>query len=645
MAIVKMKRLYVMAMADQQEALLKELLRLGCVEISEPDDKLADPAWSALLERGRSNLVATRTEIADVNTALAAIRKYAQLKDGMFIQRHPISEQEFLGENVADAREVSRKIGGLLQTLSQLQSEEGRLTARQASLLPWKSLDIPLEMEGTEHTLARLVVCPASTDLGGVRNELAGADLAAELLECGSDKQQRYGLLICHRADEDAVWEVLRPRSFSAVTFQAVTGTPAENLAEIERELAENRKRQQEATEAITQCAGARDALRVYADRLSAEAAKESSAERLMTDGTIVFFQGWAPAEKMGAVEALLEKLGCAWEASDPTPEEYPSVPIQLKNNALTRPLNMVTEMYSLPAYSGVDPNPLMAPFFIVFFGLMLADMGYGILMILASWFVGKKYRPKGTTGQLFQLMGLCGVSTFIWGALTGGFFGDFIPQLAKLINPDSTLALPSLFTPLNDALMVLIGSLVLGVIQIFTGMAVSIYQKVRRGQVMDAVCDETAWYAVFVCFGLAAVTGAWNIWMPVILVILVLTQGYGKKGIGGKLMGIGGSLYNHITGYFSDILSYSRLMALMLAGAVIAQVFNTLGAITGNIFFFFIISIIGNALNFGLNLLGCYVHDLRLQCLEYFGRFYEDGGKPFIPLAMDTKYVDVVKE
>ena len=129
-----------------------------------------------------------------------------------------------------------------------------------------------------------------------------------------------------------------------------------------------------------------------------------------------------------------------------------------------------------------------------------------------------------------------------------------------------------------------------------------------------------------------------------VILVILVLTQGYGKEGIVGKVMGIFGSLYNNVTGYFSDILSYSRLMALMLAGAVTAQVFNTLGAMTGNVVTFFIIALVGNALNFALNLLGCYVHDLRLQCLEYFGKFYQDGGKPFRPLDLNTKYYDVVK-
>jgi V/A-type H+-transporting ATPase subunit I len=128
-------------------------------------------------------------------------------------------------------------------------------------------------------------------------------------------------------------------------------------------------------------------------------------------------------------------------------------------------------------------------------------------------------------------------------------------------------------------------------------------------------------------------------------VVVLVLGLSYGKQGIVGKIMGIFGGMYNGITGYFSDILSYSRLMALMLAGAVVAQVFNQLGAMTGNVITFVLIAMVGNALNFALNLLGCYVHDMRLQCLEFFGRFYEDGGKAFTPLDVNTKYVKIVKE
>lgn len=639
MAIVKMKKLCVMAMAAQRQQLLRELLHLGCVEISEPDGKLADPAWSALLKRENSRLLDTKSEITDVNTALAAIKKYAQLKDGLFIQRHPISEAEFLGDETAErARSACKRIDSLLQTISGLQSEEGRLRAKRAALEPWKGLDVPLENQGTAHVLFRMGVCPGSTDTGAVRQALG--QHAAEIFEVGADKQQTYYFLICLRAEEQDVMESLRPFNFSAVTFQDVTGTAEENLRSLDALLAENETSRKAAEAEIVKNAPERDALRLYADRLSAEAAKESNTERLLTDGTILFFEGWAPAERMGQVSDLLERLGCAWEARDPTEEEYPEVPVQLKNNWLTRPLNMVTEMYSLPAYDNVDPNPLMAPFFILFYGIMMADMGYGILMILAGLFITKKYRPKGTMGHMFSLVTLCGVSTFIMGAITGGFFGDFLTQVVKLTT-GADFALPSLFTPLDDTLMILVGAMCLGFVQIVTGMAISFIRKLQKGQVLDAVFEELTWWIVFAGIGVMAL-GYGNVVLYVGLALVVLGPIVTGKGLMGKITGIFGSVYNHVTGYFGDLLSYARLMALMLAGSVIAQVFNTLGAIPGNIVVFLIISLAGNTLNFALNLLGCYVHDLRLQCLEYFGKFYEDGGKPFRPLAINTKFVDI---
>lgn len=639
MAIVKMKKLCVMAMASQRQQLLRELLHLGCVEISEPDGKLADPAWSALLKRENSHLLDTKSEITDVNTALAAIKKYAQLKDGLFIQRHPISEAEFLGDETAkQAKTICKRIDSLLQTISGLQSEEGRLRAKRAALEPWKGLDVPLENQGTAHVLFRMGVCPGGTDTAAVRQALG--QHAAEIFEVGADKQQTYYFLVCLRAEEQDVMESLRPFNFSAVTFQDSTGTAEENLRTLDALLSENETSRKAAEAEIVKNAPERDALRLYADRLSAEAAKESNTERLLTDGTILFFEGWAPAERMGQVSDLLERLGCAWEARDPTEEEYPSVPVQLKNNWLTRPLNMVTEMYSLPAYDNVDPNPLMAPFFILFYGIMMADMGYGILMILAGLFITKKYRPKGTMGHMFSLVTLCGVSTFIMGAITGGFFGDFLTQVVKLTT-GADFALPSLFTPLDDTLMILVGAMCLGFVQIVTGMAISFIRKLQKGQVLDAVFEELTWWIVFAGIGVMAL-GYGNVVLYIGLALVVLGPIVTGKGLMGKITGIFGSVYNHVTGYFGDLLSYARLMALMLAGSVIAQVFNTLGAIPGNIVVFLIISLAGNTLNFALNLLGCYVHDLRLQCLEYFGKFYEDGGKPFRPLAINTKFVDI---
>ncbi|MDY3281310.1 V-type ATP synthase subunit I [Dysosmobacter sp.] len=640
MAIVKMKKLRVVALSSQREQLLRQLLRLGCVEVSQPEEILSDPRWAALLHRENSELPAMRTRLAEVQTALDALGKYSGVKNGLFIRRRSIPEEEFLGDGaVKAAGAVTDEINGLLQTLARLQNEESGLASRRAVLLPWQAMDLPLNSPGTAHVLFRLGVCPAAVDLGEVKNELSAAEEAAELLEISSDRQQHYLLLICWRAGEDRAMEVLRHRGFGAVAFPEVSGTPAEELGRLDLALAETARKREETLTALASQGEHQEALRLYADRLTAEAAQQESQERLLTDGTILFLEGWVPAEKAGKLESLLEKEGCAYELADPLPEEYPEVPVQLKNNWLTRPLNMVTEMYSLPAYDNVDPNPLMAPFFILFYGLMMADMGYGILMMLAGWYITTRYRPKGTMGHMFSLVGLCGVSTFIFGAVTGGFFGDFLTQVVKLTT-GGDFALPALFTPLNDTLPILIGSMALGFVQIVTGMAVSLVRKVKRGAYLDALLEEVTWWIVFAGIGCMAL-GVTNavLWIGVALVVAgPLITG---KGLG-KLTGVFASLYNHVTGFFSDILSYSRIMALMLAGSVIAQVFNTLGAIPGNIVIFVVISMVGNALNFALNLLGCYVHDLRLQCLEYFNKFYEDGGKPFQPLAINTKYVDV---
>ena len=644
MAIVKMKRLRVIAMASCREELLRQLQRLGCVEIREPESAGAD--WSGLLERERSRLAETRAALADVNAALSAVKKYADVREGMFPQRQAVTQTEFLSGTAADrARAASARVSELVQTASQLQAEEGRLLAKQASLVPWKGLDMPLELTGTVHTAFLPGVCPAAADLGALRQALG--ETACELLEISADKQQRYCLLVCHRAEEAQALDILRTRGFSAVSFQGLTGTPAENLRRLEGELQENRGRQAETADALRKSGADWDTLRLYADRLRSDTALEEGNENLLTDGTILFFEGWAPADRLQGVGALLDHLGCAWEAEDPKADEYPDVPVRLRNNWFSRPLNMVTDMYALPVYGSLDPNPLMAPFFILFYGIMMADMGYGLLMLAMGLFLWKK-KVRGTMDYMGGLLVLCGISTFVVGALTGGFFGDFLSQLAKLIDPKSTFALPYLFTPLTDTMAILIGSLVLGFVQILTGMVISFVKKARDGHIMDGIWDEGTWWVIFLGGGLA-VLGIGNVaGYPAVLIlgILMLIIGSSRNAKGfGKVTSVFGAVYNGVTGYFSDIMSYSRLMALMLSGSIIASVFNQLGAVTGNVIAFVIISALGNALNFALNLLGCYVHDLRLQCLEFFNRFYESCGKPFRPLAYQTNYVEIKEE
>ncbi len=273
--------------------------------------------------------------------------------------------------------------------------------------------------------------------------------------------------------------------------------------------------------------------------------------------------------------------------------------------------------------------------------------------MFSASAVVLTKKKPKNPA--FMEMVFWCGISTVLWGAASGGFFGDMIPQLMTMINPESTFEMPSLFTALDDIVAIMIGSLVLGVIQVFTGMAISVVKKSRDGEFIDALFNEISWWivlaglALFICGKmLAGVPAALGTAGLVLLIAggLMLALGGTREAKGfGKVTSLVGIIYNGVTGFFSDILSYIRLMALMVSGSVIASVFNTLGATTGIVPVFLLISLLGNALNLALSLLGAYVHDLRLQCLEFFGRFYKEGGRPYQPLSIDTQYVSIIKE
>ena len=649
MSIVKMKHIRLFGMAADRETLLRQLQHLGCVEISEPTDKLADPDWAALTRVDDAGLARVKADAALLNAALNTLKGIGKEKGGLLQARPEVTEGQLFDEGLrASAMEAAQAVNAQEKRISAIQNEQGKLRAQKAALTPWLELDIPLETTGTREVSATFGAVMSTVALDTVKQALEEATELVEVIPAGKDREFQYVLILCHRSAEETAFETLKKFGFSRSSLRGWTGTARENTDRLEGELRRLEGELAEAKGAIAALVPHREDIKLCIDRMTQEIQREEYKGRLLQSQATIFFEGWVPAENLPALEKVLGQYPAAWEANDPAPEEYPQVPIKLKNNKLTRPLNMVTNMYVLPAYDGVDPNPLMAPFFIFFFGLMMADMGYGILMVAAALVVIYKMKPKDGMADFAGLLLLCGISTFLMGALTGGFFGDFIPQLAKIINPASTLALPALFTPLNDTLAILIGSLVLGLIQIITGMIISVVRKVQAGDVADAIWSEVTWWiilggAALAILGIGSV-GGYPVVLIVGLVMLVIGSTRNAKGFG-KLTALIGAVYNGATGFFSDILSYARLMALMLAGSVIAQVFNTLGSVTGNVVGFVIISFIGNMLNFALNLLGRYVHDLRLQCLEFFGRFYKEGGKPFRPLFIHTKYVDIKEE
>ena len=650
MAIVKMKGLRLLAMRSDREALLELLQGMGCVEIDEPDQ---DPqTWQGLLSQLGSQTLSrpdgqalsqAREDLQAAQRALAVLKRHGDKGRGLLAPRPRLTRQQlFDGEE--QGKQAVQQVLEADRQLAALEAQHSKLLTQRAALAPWLELNIPLDTASTQEMVVQFGTVTAGVELEQVQRAVEGASELAQLTQASVDRDVRYCLLVCHTSAQKEVLQALRDFGWSRMNLSGWTGTAKENDQRIARELEQNEQETAQAEQQLAQLTSLAEPIRQAADRASVRINREEGRSRLLDTEKTFLLEGWVPTEKWPELESQLKNYPCAWELRDPTEEEYPKVPVKLKNNWFTRPLSMVTEMYSLPAYNGLDPNPLMAPFFILFYGIMMADMGYGLLMMIASVVVLKKSRPRAGMHNFFALLGLCGVSTFIMGAVTGGFFGDFIPQLLKLINPESTFVWfwPTLFTPLEDTMMILVGAMALGFVQILVGMAISFVKKLRRGQVMDAIWEEVTWWVVFAGLALA-ILGVTNLVIILGGVMVVAGPILTEKGFG-KITGIFGSLYNHVTGYFGDILSYSRLMALMLAGSVIAQVFNTLGAIPGNVVIFIIISMLGNALNFALNLLGCYVHDLRLQCLEYFNKFYEDGGKPFRPMKLDTNYYDVVK-
>lgn len=634
-----MKHLRLLGMESEREALLKAMQDMECVEISSIDGS-EEALKSGFAKPDDKALMSAQEASRAYRTALASLDRFAPEKKGMFRKRQGVSRATFFSaESEENARTAAETINKDTRRLGEIESERTKNGALRATLAPWLTVDAPLG--GADGALA---VFFGTAGLNVTDDALkALADSLDGLLtwqQASSDRSLRYLLVMCHGSVKERALSALRDLGFSTVSFRGMTGTAKENDKALAENLAALEKERQEIEQRIAGLGGKREALLEASDRAAIALRREEAKSRLVGTDKVFLLEGWLPADHCAALEKALEPFTCAIETREPTEDEYPQVPVQLKNNKLTRPLNMVTEMYSLPAYGTLDPNPLMAPFFILFYGIMMADMGYGLLMMIASVIISKKYRPKGTSGELFSLLGLCGISTFIMGALTGGFFGDFLTQLVAIVSPGTVFALPKLFDPLDDLTMILIGSMALGMVQIVTGMAISLIEKCKRKKFLDAFFEEITWWIVFIGIALLALgKGAAVLYVGCALVLLgPIVQGKGW----GKLTGVFGSLYNHVTGYFGDILSYTRLMALMLAGSVIAQVFNMLAAMPGNVIAFIIISMLGNAMNFGLNLLGCYVHDLRLQCLEFFNKFYVDGGKPFRPMTLDTEYVDL---
>ena len=658
MAIVKMKKLRLLAVRDRKEELLKELMRCGCVEITELEPKLAGTEAEGLVRPESSELGKLKGQHSTLVHAVELLDRYAPKKTKLLSAKPELEGRVLLDDTgLSGALRIAEALEGYEARIRRISAEESRQRSVIESLQPWLTLDLPLNFEGTQRTSVLMGSIPARFPLETVSQALEAVDEEAELFSIHEEKKAHYVLLVCMKGQLNALQDALRPFGFTASALGGMAGTARECQLNAEQSLKELAAEKENCVRYIVDDAVHRDELKLAADRMNVKISLAEAEERMCGTESVVVLQGWLPAEREAELTPLFERFGCAWETEDPAEDEYPEVPVSLKNNKFSDALNMVTNMYSLPAYGSVDPNPLMAPFFILFYGLMMADMGYGILMILAALIAMKKIKPRAGQLSFCRLLLYGGSSTLVMGAFTGAFFGNAPEIIAGMMGKDWP-GLPCLFSPVRDSTLVLYGSMVLGIIHLNTGMAVNFSQRWKHGDRAGAILEEGAQWIILVggivlalqMFVFKEQAMLKNVGLGIIglgVGMLLYGSTRGAKGIG-KLTAPFGCIYNTLTGWFGDVLSYSRIMALMLAGGVVAQVFNTIAAMpsaNGVTIFsgivFIVIFLIGHALNFGLNLLGCFVHDLRLQCLEFFGKFYQDGGKPFQPLRIRTQYIN----
>jgi len=650
MSIVKMKRMKLIALSADRQALFEEIMRLGTVELTDAPEHLKDKEWAEVAGRDVSALSLVKTQATEINSALDAMNKYTPVKKSIFASRPTMEFEDIFNSGAVQAALVTAgEINEIARGIVHSHVEENRLNNRRVSLLPWEKFDAPLNISSTREVEILPGVCPSSISIDDLTEFLKTNAPMSELFLINSDKEQHYLLFVCHKEEFDAAMDELKKAGFSRTQFKDAEGAASECIKNTEADKARVLSEREALVQKLASYNDYREMLMCCSDRIAQELSREQARESLIATKETIYLEGWTCAPNIDYLEAVLEKYGCWYEFADPDKDE--DVPILLSNTPVIKPFNMVVEMYGLPKYSHVDPNPLIAPFFAVFFGLMYGDAAYGLVLLTIGIFMIKKLKPKGLMDQLFRLMIICGISTVFFGIIYGEFFGDSIASIGKTFfglpsNFEAKAGIFGLFDPLDNPLITLIIALGIGVFHMMTGMIIKIVLLCRAGRPLDALMDVGSWWLLFAGFALLALgKGSVVVWCGV--AALVLTQGRRSKTIAGKIVGGLVSLYR-LTNYFSDVLSYSRLMALAMATSVIAMVFNLLASMVGGVpwlgvILYALVFIVGHVFNIGVNIISTFVHSARLQYLEYFSKFYESGGVAFKPFAIKTRFVDII--
>lgn len=639
MAILRMKPFFLIDVLKNRKKILETLQKLECVQV--------EPITNLKKINPHQTISQIDSMIHDADKAVEIIEKYSTKKDS-FLKSTNFKSTEKLNVDIAKSNELHKKVKSILSSMAEIekiQSKINKLENESLLLYYYLSLDLPTDVQNTKYTNILIGNIPGFWSDESLLNKL-GESVYFEIID--ANKLQTSVFFIIPKNINDKVRKILLDIGFSQPPFSSTKKSPKEKSTANKEKIAQLNKEILEYENKIKSMQNEYQNIQDFSDCLRLRKEKYETICKIgLTDNTFVLKGFVNPRFESKIIEKIENEIGAYIEISEPDENS----PVDFSNNFFVAPVENITQTYSMPSYDDIDPNPIMSLFYYIFFGMMFSDAGYGLVLSIACGWLAffKKFEKRKK--DLFRMFFFCGLSTTFWGFMYGSFFGNAIDTVAKVFfNSDFSLA-PLWINTVTEPLTLLIFSIVIGLIQIIIGLSIKFYTLVRRKKFMEAIATVLDWILILLGIGIFATGKTVNSdiisLVGLILSILgtslvVLLGGYKNKGAM-KIFGGIISLYD-ITSYISDALSYSRLMALGIATGVIANVVNILGSMAGNgilgFIVFVIISIVGHAMNFGINILGAYVHTNRLQYVEFFSKFYEGGGKKFIPFGMNTRYI-----
>ena len=642
--IVSMKRMTLVAHKADEAHILKALQATCAVEVISGGE---DNGAQATLERAQARLL-------QLGDALKTMRPYAQ-KKSFFAPPAEAKAEELLSQ-LPEAVALSDKLSLLNRELANTKSEIDKNETLIAALRPWEAFSADMQTYTNSKHVKYFTGLIAASDV----EKLENIDATAEY-QLFNEGVLRTCVIACPIDEAKSVANYLKSLDWTDYLFPKMPGTPAAAMGEISEKNRTLYARKVELENELTETATGHETLLEGAyDAAVIERDRALAATELARSAATFQLEGWLPADKEDAVTKAINTVTDAYylDIREPAEEEVP--PSYVENKPFVTPFKQVTNLYSRPDPKGIDATPYMTPFYVLLFGMMLSDTGYGLVLSLLCFLFIKLKKPTGGALGFAWVLFWGGLSTVLWGFLVGTFFGMDFDVLFGTVDK-----FPLILDPMTDPIGMLIICFGLGFLHVLFGLGLKMRLAISRGDWRTAIYDTLSWMFVLIgliVFGLGsavagipAIVGKIGMYMALLgAATLLLFKGRESKNPVGRVAQGMFELYQ-ISGYLSDILSYSRLFALGVATGVIATVFNDLCRMlmtSPNL----ILKILGTAVGiallvalhaFGLaiNTLGAFVHTARLQYVEFFGKFYEAGGRPFKPLGYRTKHVRIAQE